>query len=102
MSPFTGETPGRQVELDLDFMLVRVAMDDPLNAADKLIEIDLGDARRVVLEHVAHPTNDFAGALGYPVDVEERLTNFLQVGLGCVEQLYSDGGVEEDRGEWLL
>ena len=36
------------------------------------------------------PTNDFAGALGDPVDVGERLANLLKVGLGCVEQLHSE------------
>ena len=69
--------------------------DPPLFHSDRTF----GDVWRIALEHVAHPTNDFAGALGYPLDVEEHLTNFLQVGLGLIEQLYSDGGIEEDRAE---
>jgi len=78
-----------------------VAVDDAIDVADKLIEIEAGEARRIALEQVAQPTNDFGGPFGVRADVGERGTRLPKVGFRCIEEVDSGGGVDEDRGEWL-
>ena len=85
---------GPQVEFDGDSVGDSVAVDDAIDVADELIEIEAGEARRVALEYVAQPTNDFGGPFGVRADVGKRGTRLPKVGLRCVEEVDSGGGVD--------
>ena len=98
---FDRQDAGQQVEFDDDLVGDSVAVGESIDVANELIEIEAGEARGVALEHVAQPMNDFGGPFGVRADVGERGTRLPKVGLRCVEEVDSGGGVDEDRGEWL-